>query len=388
MKKFIDISNVNINKELPKIDFNLDDGAYELACSIFDVCNLRCSFCFQEHNSIKSISIKDMKKIPKVLFDFMDKEIPKYNINIINLKFWGGELFFDAIPDYFFDIYLEIFEKFKEKINIKYPYIKIYVTWLTNGVFTKYKRVEYLLEKTNGIIGFSYDPIGRFTNPQLYNIFKKTVNHFIELNNFQLMASITLSKSAIDYYINSKQFETFIDSVRMKTDISYYTPGISYSKDTPDDNDIFNFFKWAIDRKMVNIRAVYDIITMSIGKEIPYLHYCNCAKAAQYSNGVITKNCALRTSAVPEEDFYGKYTSEVNEDNCAEYKNSLGIIKRGCLTCEYYTNCQKFCWLSLIYKGYKVSECPLKRACSYFLQNKDKNSILSVYKTYTGFWEE
>ena len=106
--KYIDISDIEINKELPKINFNINDHEYELACSVFASCNLRCKFCFQEHMS-KLPSVEDVYKIPKQMYLLMKSEFEKYDIEKINLKIWGGELFMDSLPISFFDAYEYLF---------------------------------------------------------------------------------------------------------------------------------------------------------------------------------------------------------------------------------------------------------------------------------------
>lgn len=380
---YIDISEVKMNPRLPKIDFNQDDGAYELACSVFDACNLRCKFCFQQH-TLQDINIDDIYEIPKYLIEHMLKECQKYNIATINLKMWGGELFYDQIPDSFFSAYLYIYRTFVSGLRAVYPNIVVYTTWLSNGIFTKYERVEKLLENTNGMLGLSYDPVGRFTN-KTYEIFYKTLMHFLN-TDFRLMASITLTKSNITAYISRD--DILIKNIRLLTDISYYTPGDNWQKDTPNDDDIFNFFKWGIDNKLMNIKVIFDIVGCYLQDKWHFMHYCNCAKAAQYQDKNVSKNCVLRASHnIPAERFYGEYTNEVDESNCAEYKNTLGIIKRGCITCEYYQYCQKPCWISVIFDGYKVTNCPFKRVYQYLDTHPKKEEIINEYNFFTNFWE-
>ena len=376
--KYINIDNVDLDKRLPKIDFNIDDGAYELACSVFNNCNLHCKFCFQDHSSLKTFNQirEDSKKIPDILIKFLEDESKKYTINTVHLKMWGGELFYDAIPDDFFDIYYNIYNRL-DKAGIA----RISPTWLTNGVFTKRQRVLDLLKATNGIIGFSYDPIDRFS--EIAQV-QKLVQNIIIFDYFNVpeTLSITLAKKAIHNYID----KPWPLKKNIRTDISYYTPGLNWKEDIPSDEDMYLFFKWAIDNDLYFIRAAYDILVAYFGDFIK--HYCNCAKAAQYDNGHISKNCALRAHpSIKTEQFYGEFTSKVNESNCAEYKNSLGLIKRGCLICEWYKTCQKPCWISVIFDGYKTTQCPFERIYSY-LDTLDREYLKSKYELYKEFWRE
>lgn len=392
-KKYIDISNVELDKSLPKIDFNEDDGAYELACSIFNNCNLRCSFCFQDHSKMKTWSQirEEMKMIPDILIDFMKRESEKYHIDTIHLKLWGGELFSDNIPYEFFDYYKNIYDKLADA-----GIAKVIPTYLTNGTFDIYKdKVIDLINSTNGILGFSYDPVDRFHTFEEIRNFRRNVRYcslMIDHTKCSTMCSITLSKRAISAYLST--YDTHFALPNMRTDISYYTPGRNWKEDIPTDEDLYQFFKWGVYTGQFQIRAIFDIYSTILGE--PVRHYCNCAKAAQYQDGKVSKNCALRADpSIALEAFYGKYTPLVNESNCAEYKNSLGLIKRGCLNCEYYDRCQKPCWISFIFNGYKPTICPFYRIYKDLERDTDfgKKNLNAFNKSeYEGakeyYWEK
>jgi hypothetical protein len=376
--KYINIDNVDLDKRLPKIDFNLDDGAYELACSVFNNCNLHCKFCFQDHSSLKRFDQirSEMKTIPDILIKFLQDESKKYTINKVHFKMWGGELFYDAIPDDFFDSYYQIYKRLVDS-----GIAEMHPTWLTNLTYKKTSRVYELVKATNGNLCVSFDPIDRFSTPEEEQLFTKNLKEFSR-KDIDKSFSITLARKAINKYIHS----SWNDSLKYRTDISYYTPGANWKEDIPDDEDMYNFFRWTIDHQYYFIRPAFDILAAFLG--YPVKHYCNCAKAAQYQDGKVFKNCALRAdSSIPQSAFYKEFTSKVDETNCAEYKNSLGILKRGCLDCEWYTNCQKPCWVSLIFDGYKISVCPFKRLYRY-LDTFDRKDLEFYYNAYLPLWEE
>ena len=366
--EYIDISDIEINKELPKINFNINDHEYELACSVFASCNLRCKFCFQEHMS-KLPSVEDVYKIPKQMYLLMKPEFEKYDIEKINLKIWGGELFMDSLPISFFDAYEYLFFEFQRLVLQDFPYMKIHPVWLTNGIFTRKYEVYNLIKKTNGSLGFSYDPEGRFNTQEQ---FRQWVENYMYFDHClgKIIISITPTKSNIKSYImNNSLANFFTQNMKNTIDISYYTAGKNYLEDTPDDEDMFQFYKWLVDNKVFNCYVIDNIFKV-FDKNSNHPMYCNCKKAIQYQDGYCIKNCALRASrSLPQEMFYGKYKDEITEENCTEYKNSLGILKRGCLYCKWYEKCQKTCWISILSSAYKISECPLKRIYEYIESN-------------------
>lgn len=68
---------------------------------------------------------------------------------------------------------------------------------MTNGVWTKWERVKELLDYSNGVLGFSYDPDGRF----LIEAHKEQmINNVLRFNEmgFTTNLSITLTKKTIE----------------------------------------------------------------------------------------------------------------------------------------------------------------------------------------------
>lgn len=370
--KYIDISKIEMNSNIPKFDFNLNNGAYELAISLFEKCNMRCKFCFQSHNG--EVDLQYIRNIPYLLRNKLYSEIKKYNIRELNVKIWGGEVFLDNIesPIELFTEYKllmsDLFRMFKyieRRTNLK----RINFRWLTNGIFNS-KILSYVLnfvDEYNISIGMSFDP-ERFKNNSL---FYKWVSNYVALREFTDVAlSITLSKQNINEYLHGdgiyiKIFKDILKSKKISpssVDISYYTASSNWKEDLPSEEDLFQFFRWCIDNNFRVIKVIDDIYNTFNGEDV--LPYCDCVKAATFVNGKLIKNCADRSSLC-NAMFYGDYNKFVTEENCGEYKNSLGLIKQGCITCEYSNNCQKLCWLSVIFKFYETGNCPFKRIYKY-----------------------
>ena len=364
---YLNISDVVMNSSLPKIDFNVDDGEYELAVSLLDYCNMRCDFCFQSHNMKKFDFHKlkhDIDKLPEKIYNIMLPEIIEYNIHTINLKLWGGELFDQNYPPKIYKVY-ELF--YSRLVNLfKYNSgIEVKALWLTNGCFINYEYAYKLIKKTHGQIAMSFDPVGRFKTQKQLNSWIESFMFFYNKPDIRkIVVSITPTKKNISEYPKCDIFKNIIHLRKVEIDISYYTASKNYLEDMPDDEDMYNFYKFLVDNKVYNCKVLADIMNVFIN-DAEHPMYCNCKKAMQVCNGIGTKNCARRTSFIPSKDFYGEYDDVVDEQNCAEYKNTLGILKRGCLYCKWYSVCQKTCWISIIFKEYKADNCPLKRIYEY-----------------------
>lgn len=152
----------NYPDDLCHLQFYADEEEYEMSISLFDRCNLNCCFCFEKHNG--TIDIKYIEDLPYLLAEKFKTVIEEYkNIKVLNLRIWGGELFFDALDDSIFQLYFDFVDKTCMLFESQFSSVKLKYSWLSNGVFTRYDRVEKLLNHSNGVISFSYDPVDRFS---------------------------------------------------------------------------------------------------------------------------------------------------------------------------------------------------------------------------------
>lgn len=370
--KYIDISNVNMKSNIPKFEFNADNGAYELAISLFEKCNMRCKFCFQSHEN--TIDLDYIRSIPMSLRSKLLSEVKKYNIKELNVKIWGGEVFLDNVVNP-----IELFTEYKllmSDLHRTFRYIerrtsleKVHYRWLTNGIFNSDTLIFVLnlIDEYPIDIAMSFDP-ERFIGNSLF--YKWLANYIVLREKTDVSLSITLSKHNIEEYLSGddislKGFKNILKNKIVSpssVDISYYTASSNWKEDLPSEEDLFHFFKWCIDNNFRVIKVIDDMYRTFNGEEV--IPYCDCVKSATFVNGKFVKNCADR-SCISNKCFYGEYTKYVDENNCGEYKNSLGLIKQGCLTCDYSSNCQKLCWLSVIFKYYQTGNCPFRRIYKY-----------------------
>jgi len=377
MPQLLDITNIEMPQDLIKVPFYLEPDNYEMAYALFEACNLHCKFCFEGHRD-NTVDLLKIKAAPFNIYKEMVPELEKYkNIKNLNIRLWGGELFFDALKDEVFDAYIYLIDKCRELFSKNYPNLKLSFSWLTNGVWTKWDRIKRVLDHSNGVLGFSYDPADRFPSEKIEQ--QMIDNTWLVFNEGYLAnLSITLTKKTVEAYVTNKSnLDKFPP---MNIDVNYYTANPGWKDLLLDDEDLYKFFKWALDNRYFNINIIGNLMGAGANKKEWFKgHYCDCKTCKQYSNGSCTVDCAKRASILPHEMFYGKYDKYITEENVSDIKLSMGIQKMGCLNCSYYNLCQKPCWISIVFEGYKPTSCPYARI--YKDIEKDKQLQLD-YESY------
>lgn len=349
------------------IPFYNETEEYEIACMMFENCNLHCKFCFETHKN-KKIDINYILSIPSIIKENFTKEYNKYpTIKRVYLMVWGGEIFYDSLSDEIFETYYKFVDEIKNIFTTNFPNVEILFSWLSNGVFSKRERVEKLIKYSKGIINFSYDPINRFNTEKQKSLMIDSAKYFS--NNSGSKISITLTKDNIKEFIENDDNLIKFHEMGYIIDVNYYIPNINWQSLLPSDDDIFNFLKWSIDNKLFNMKIIERILS-------PYINvflgkYCNCKFCSQITYGEWSTDCAKCSSALPSKMFYQENTDKINEDNSNEIKASMGIIKRGCLNCQYYNVCQMPCWISFIFEGVKAENCPYKQIYNYIEQHQE-----------------
>ena len=350
---------------------DINKHSYEVSISLFETCNLNCKFCFERHNV--PINKEAILKSASIITDGILQDLIDYNIQQLYLRYWGGELFQDSIDDSLFECYIKVDSLIKQIIKEKLPNIQVHTNWMSNGVWHNWERVKNLLIATDGKIGFSYDPIGRYFSEEQRNLVIENIEHFID---YYICTAITLTKPNIYALING---DLGFNKIPRQLNLEYnpYIPNLNWEQELPSDLDVYNFYKWAVENKHWAFSSIREIVKSAFG--IKSQVYCSCRFAKQYSNGKLTSNCVLKSSKLNPSLFYGD--KEVNESNCTDVKNSIALSKRKCLMCEYLNVCGMYCGTSIIFKYYKITKCPIK---SLILFVKNKPYLLEEVKN----WED
>ena len=86
----------------------------EISVSWFDVCNLKCDFCFEPKCEIRPINYDYCRNVKFLICEEFEKKLMKFpSAQGLRLAMWGGELFMDSIPDDLFSIYQETIDYVK-----------------------------------------------------------------------------------------------------------------------------------------------------------------------------------------------------------------------------------------------------------------------------------
>ena len=174
------------------------DPEQEYTIHLFEFCNLRCNFCWQNHdNKIGVDNVVD--KLPSIE-KFVSKEMyMKVTFNIM-----GGEVFAPAIYNRSLNEGYKLLSKGIQKICQKYDK-EFSINWVSNLVTSpdgnelimdllKWSREEDIPCR----LTTSYDPRGRF-NKKDFEIFKSNVDYWgDEVTCF----SCLLTRPNINFYLN------------------------------------------------------------------------------------------------------------------------------------------------------------------------------------------
>lgn len=366
----------NWNYNIPYIPFYKKPKSYEIACMLFENCNLNCKFCFETHLN-KKIDLEYIKEIPNILASNFKKEYTKNpTIEKVYLMLWGGEIFYDALKDEVFDTYYIFIDKINNIFKEEFPKVKVIFSWLSNGVFSNKERVRKVVEYSKGIINFSYDPINRFKTKNQLNQMFSSAKYFKALG-YGDKISITLTKDSIKAFITMDTKLKQFNDMGYNIDVNYYIANPNWKSLLPSDEEIYSFFNWGLDNKLFNCKVIEKLIEVSLNNKVS--HYCDCKYCSQITNGEWSVDCAKCSSVLAPHFFYGKYTDRITEENVNEIKACMGLFKRGCLTCDYYENCQMFCWIAIIFNGFIPTICPYKKL---YEKIKNDQNIIKDYLTW------
>lgn len=290
----------------------------EFLVTLFEHCNLACSFCLQDHDSevgMDTITEKADAVMTKVVN-------PLYHqINVA-----GGELFHDGILDSAFDDY----RAFCRTIHRQVKHYQI--SFATSFIFTRHERVQAFIDdmRNEGIqldLCSSYDPRGRFNKTSLDQFMNNVILFRPYIRSFQ----VTMTRPSIAYFqkgVIDPVFEYLYATHTLYFD--HYTPG---PKDNPfqcTEREIVDFYIYMLTRypKIEPLASWFtaDKVETTCRSTVvidPLGRVSTC-------RGLLTEN--------PEYDYdKGQAIKEQLERQFVE--------KYDCLNCEFYHKCALSCFL-------------------------------------------
>lgn len=292
----------------------------EISVVLFENCNLRCSFCPQNHTSTRGMN--DISEH----YELVERAIDQFVLEgkpIISITIHGGELFQDAVDDHLFDQYVELV-----RIIRAHPgnaSAKIGITFCTNLVFTKTERVlNFITEiqsKYDPIdFAISYDPVSRFSRKDL-DVFKTNLNIF---NKYIDSVNLVFTKPNIKKIIAGDDlFDYLYDNFTCTFD--YYQIEPNKKVNAPTDQDLQDIFL-LLARKYPKTNPIQGYFIRDRNDAI-YQHTKNALE------NTITGFCDV--------NFEGKIFAGSNasfQDIELKFLDDMG-----CLSCPFFERCGLGC---------------------------------------------
>lgn len=328
------------------------DAEQEYTLHLFTFCNLSCSFCWQDHDSMVGIdSVLEKLPIVESLLNNESKESVVFNI-------MGGEVF---APQIFNDELVETYVTLSEEIErmCRERDIAVSINWVTNLAIEDRTYLDRFLSKVNHVpcdtsLTVSYDPRGRFNKGQL-ETFKRNLEYY----GPSVVRSIGLlmTKQNIDYFL--KDNDTFFKwayASRFKMHFDYLMPD-SKTDAAPSDLDLFAMFKFLIDH-YPRTEPVSEWL-----KKTPQALSCRSSKLV-LEDGTICGCGNLIDKDVAEEIYETPLNATSNEGIEQRF-----LEKYNCMTCEYFSRCQLGCFMQHNYRfREEMDECVYKATHRYIDQ--------------------
>ena len=284
---------------------------------LFEYCNLRCSFCHQDHDSKVGMD-SIMEKVETLIANTDPND--QYVLNLT-----GGELFLDEIPDSMFLTY------FKAGRRLLQHFKKSKLVFGTNLVYHKLARVTALVERLQQFgdvtLATSYDPAGRF-NPEDRKLFFKNL---ALARKWVHTVNVVITKQNIQTFLDGKEGVEFEAMVRdHSVYFDHYIPSNMYSYIQPDED--------LISRLYILLNAKYP----------------DSYPIKDWKKNAFNDTTCRSTKIVNKDGVVTTCWSEAGKDSILDEKEGLlakqraeeAFIERyGCLTCDYYQRCGMRCFL-------------------------------------------
>jgi radical SAM protein with 4Fe4S-binding SPASM domain len=318
----------------------------EFFINLFEYCNLSCSFCWQDHDSIIGMD-SITTNAHNVINTIEQRGITAFDANVM-----GGELFCDEIDDSLFNDYKQfakIIHEYASPRNIEFT-----ITWVTNLIYHNTDRVIQLLHelRQEGIdtkITTSYDPTGRF-NKQTLALFINNLDKFEdELQNVSVVLtkpnirSILKDRDAVFVYLYNK-YGIYVD---------YYSPEKNASTMAPSDSELLSVFYHFIDN--------YP----KIGPIKDWIENHNNKLTCRSSNVILPTGETGKCRKLVNKKEQINFKSAIDIDDNTNMEHTF-VTQHNCGTCEYFTRCGLGCFLlSDFMKRSELDECLFKITYDY-----------------------
>lgn len=309
----------------------------EIELHLFELCNLRCQFCGQDHEDKTGFDLILEKAGPVKEFIFKNNKTS----HILNIM--GGEIFNDELPDAIIKKYEELaldIDGFAKKNGHNCTF-----NWVTNLIFNKNDRVDNFLRRLDNWnirsnISSSYDFTGRKNSLWSQDLFKKNLEHY---KDRVFTIGFVLTKPAIKNLITKS--DTFFDYLYKNYPLyfDYYVPESGANSLMPSDEELLDAYLF-IANNYPSISPVKELLENNHNKMTCY----SLNKLTLLPSGREVKCRYLNYES-------GQFAHEV------DYSTNANIIEahleeNECLSCQWFDRCGFRCFVQADWAKRKKSE--------------------------------
>lgn len=286
----------------------------EVIVTLFEHCNLACSFCSQNHNSFEGVN-----SIPEKYFAIKSvyENLRAQNKEQFSFHFMGGEILSDEISNQI----LSKIESLILRCQKSFENSEFLIT--SNMIWSDRVRVKNLLDRLNINLAVSYDPAGRFNTNQL-DVFMDNVRYFKE---YIQTVNIILTAPNIYKFLNKEVtgFDYLYENFNIYFD--YYTPEKNASINCPSDTELLDMFKFL----SINYPKVSPIDKYLLGDTRKNL---TCQRTNVIAADGEIGHCNLLVG--------GNYRAMTYDSR--EKMEAKWIEGFNCLMCDYFSKCGLGCF--------------------------------------------
>ena len=307
----------------------------EIIVTLFNDCNLNCSFCNgclvvpEEYDqSLMYQMANDVCRIFDVVSD-----------TTIKVKFTGGEILQDKFKDEQFEHYAKICSIIRDYASSIGKVANLSIT--SNLIFKKRERVlKFLVDNDIAITG-SFDMVGRFDNPKLVDLFIENVDYLTN-NGKEVKINFVAHKGNINAIVNREQyieqFEYLYNNYKVMLD--HYTP-VGVKEYDVSEQELSEFLKFLY-HNYPNIEHLKAYVNNFETKKCEYI---DCNRSVWVNGNGIVGDC--------NGNFVNGFVCQLEEKNCVMCKH-LSYCK---LVCSRIYRGTDFCYLRDFYDYLESLEC-------------------------------
>ena len=305
----------------------------EVEVSFFQICNLKCAFCWQDHND--PTGVQSIREKANTVTEYINKS--DHLKDSINITMTGGELFQDDMADIIFDD-LEYFitsvaKNNKTLVNKSLSFTLISSLFFEEKTLIKVKSFLDKLKaaKINFAVATSWDPIGRPTKNFSHNLesLSEYVKGITTVMTAQSIKKIMSGTSDFDYY-----------NLQYGIEFDYYVPTATAQHMMPSDIELRDFFIYLAtqypETSIIRAWRESDINPITCG---------SLNKITILPDGSLV---TCRQLQYDKNDFQSEVIQNSNANIIEKY-----ITKNECLSCPYFSKCTLSCFVMNDHKSYQ-----------------------------------